>query len=393
MDKISDSDSDDCGFDSRRLHSGIVEQEDTMKDLLDKVKNIFNEKAAPFVKENKRYFGVGALFICFLVVLFFFTGPKFNSERIAKLNSIEVSGEEYEPDAEFEIDAYTELNELIQTYFDAYVNADIATLQSVAYPMSEMEQSYITTISQFYDAYQNVKCYTKHGLSKDSFIVATRFDIKFANVDVIAPSMMLFYVQTNEEGSLYINNLYSDFNMQYSESPISKDVYTALRKFTTQDDYLELYNEVEVAFSNLIKENTDIYQLTKRTIPATRQLWEDTVYYVPSTEEMENTESTESTESTEETETTESEETETSENTPEPDPEPVVQRVRINADSNVRIRKGPGTSYDKVGDAYAGDEFVKLGVENDENGEEWTKIQFTDSTVGYVKSSFVEIMQ
>lgn len=364
-----------------------------MKDLLDKVKNIFNEKAAPFVKENKRYFGVGALFICFLVVLFFFTGPEFNSERIAKLNSIEVSGEEYEPDAEFEIDAYTELNELIQTYFDAYVNADIATLQSVAYPMSEMEQSYITTISQFYDAYQNVKCYTKHGLSKDSFIVATRFDIKFANVDVIAPSMMLFYVQTNEEGSLYINNLYSDFNMQYSESPISKDVYTALRKFTTQDDYLELYNEVEVAFSNLIKENTDIYQLTKRTIPATRQLWEDTVYYVPSTEEMENTESTESTESTEETETTESEETETSENTPELDPEPVVQRVRINADSNVRIRKGPGTSYDKVGDAYAGDEFVKLGVENDENGEEWTKIQFTDSTVGYVKSSFVEIMQ
>lgn len=365
-----------------------------MKDLLDKIKNIFNEKAAPFVKENKRYVGAGVLFVCFVVVLFFFTGPEFNRERIAKLNSIEVSGEEYEPDAEFEVDAHTEVNELIQTYFDAYVNADIATLQSVAYPMSEMEQSYVTTMSQFYEAYQNVKCYTKHGLSKDSYIVAARFDIKFANVDILAPSMMLFYVQTNEEGSVYINNLYSDFNMQYSESPIGKDVYTALRKFTTQDDYLELYNEVEVAFSNLIKENTDIYQLTKRTIPATRQMWEDTVYYAESTEEMENTESTEVTETTETTETTESEETDTSENTENtPDPEPVVQKVRISADSSVRIRKGPGTSHDKVGDAYDGDEFVKLGVENDENGEEWTKVQFTDSTVGYVKSSFVEIIQ
>ena len=204
--------------------------------------------------------------------------------------------------------------------------------------------------------------------------------------------MMLFYVQTNEDGGVYINNLYSDFNMQYSENPISKDVYTALRKVTTQEDYLELYNEVEVAFSKLIKENTDIYQLTKRTIPATRQTWEDTVYYVTSTEGMESTESTEVTETTE---TTESEETETSENTEntQDDPEPVIQKVRIKADSSVRIRKGPGTSHDKVGDAYNGDEFVKLGVENDENGEEWTKIQFTDSTVAYVKSSFVEIVE
>lgn len=393
-----------------------------MKEILDKVKKLgekckpFMDKVLPFIMKNKRYLAAGVLFICFVVVLVFFTGSDFNSERIAKLNSIEMSGDDYEPDAEFEIDAYEEVNALIQAYFDAYVAADFTTLEAVAYPISEMEQSYITTMSQFYDAYQNVKCYTKHGLSKDSFIVAARFDIKFTGQEVTAPSMMLFYVQTNEEGGLYINNLYSDFNMQYSENPISKDVYTALRKFTTQDDYLELYNEVEVAFSNLIKENTDIYQLTKRTIPGTRQMWEDTVFYAPSTEGVDGTESTEATESTETGEPTDTPEdqpadtpedqpadtpedqpadtpedqpADTPQDEPEPEPEPVEQKVCVDTDSSVRVRKGPGTSYDKVGDAYNGDVFVKLGVENDEDGAEWTKVQFTDSKVGYIKSSFL----
>lgn len=368
-----------------------------MKPLLEKVKP-FLGKIGPFVVEHKRYFGAAALFVCFVVVLIFFAGEDFNSERIAKLNSIEVTGEDYEPDAEFEVDAYTEINELIQTYFDAYVNADFETLGILAYPITEMEQSYITTMSQFYESYQNVTCYTKHGLSKDSFIVAVRFDIKFAGQEVTAPSMMLFYVQTNENGELYINNLYSDFNLQYSENAISRDVYTALRKFTTQDDYLELYNEVEVAFSNLIKENADIYQLTKRTIPGTRQMWEDTIFYVQSTEGVEGTESTETTETTESTETTEestsSEETSQTPEEPdeeEEDEEPV--KVRVDTNSSVRVRKGPGTSYDKLGEAYDGDEFVKLGVEEDEDGNEWTKIQYTDSKVGYIKSSLLDVVE
>lgn len=370
-----------------------------MKEIMDKIKNLYNEKlrplvekVSPFVLEHKRYFGAGALFICFLLVLIFFAGPDFNKARIAKLNSIEVSGEDYVPDAQFEVNAYPELNTLIQTYFSAYVQADFVTMQTVATPISEMEKSYITTMSQFYDSYQNIVCYTKHGLSKDSFITAVRFDIKFAGQDVLAPSMMLFYVQTNEQGKLYINNIYSDFNLQYSEAPISKDVYMALQKFTTQNDYIELYNQVEVAFSALIKDNADIFQLTKRTIPYTRQMWEDSVFYATGTENVGGTESTETTESTESTVEPEDTQAEEPENTPEEEPEEEPEestKVCVDTDSSVRVRKGPGTSYDIVGEAYDGDEFVKLGVEEDEDGDEWTKVQFSDDKVGYIKSSFL----
>lgn len=384
-----------------------------MKDLLEKVKDI--------LIKQKRYVAVGVLFLCFILVLIFFTGSDFNKNRIAKANRTEVSGEDYEPDAEFEIDAYPEINELIQTYFDAYVCADFNTLGQIAVPISETEVSYITTMSQFYEAYQNIKCYTKHGLSKDSFIVTACFDIKFAGIDTTAPSMMLFYVQTNENDELYINNLYSDFNMQYSENTISKDVYTALRKYTTQEDYLELHNDVETRFSALIKENADIYQLTKRTIPGTRQIWEDTVYYVQDTEGVDDTDSTETNEPSDVPDDTQTNEptdvpeddtpdeptdsdsstdntddgssdtpdTDSADDTNSSDDEEQVQTVRVKTEAGVRVREGAGTSYDVIGEAHDGDEFVKLDVKNDENGEEWTKIQYTDNAVGYIKSSFL----
>lgn len=382
--------------------------EDNMNDILDKIKKVYEEKVAPFFKsmgekvkpfldkvvalaiEHKRYLGAAGLFVVLVLVLVFFTGEDFNAKRIAKLNSIEVSGEDYVPDAEFEVDAYPELNALIEEYFRAYVAADVAALEAVAYPLSEMEKSYITTISQFYEAYQNIKCYTKHGLSKDSYIVSACFDIKFTGQEVTAPSMVLFYVQTDKDGALYINNLYSDFNMKYSETAINRDVYTALRKYTTQDDYLELFNKVESDFNALIKENNDIYQLTKRTIPGTRQAWEDTVYYVETTEEIESTESTETTETPAPSETPEPTPSETPEPEPEPEPEPTVEKVRVTARVNVKVRSGAGTNFSEIGRGDNGDVFVKLGEETGSDGMVWYKVQFNDSTVGYIRSDFAE---
>ncbi len=352
-----------------------------MKDILDKIKKVYEEKVAPFLKEHKRYVGTAGLFVVFVVVLIFFAGPEFNAERIAKLNSIEVSGEDYVPDAKFEVDAYPELNALIEAYFDAYVVADLPTLESLVTPLTDMEKSYITAMSQFYEEYRNIKCYTKHGLSKDSYIVSACFDIKFTNQEVTAPSMVLFYVQTDDNGELYINNLYSDFNMKYTELAINKNVFTALRKYTMQDDYLELFNQVEGAFSKLIKENNEIYQLTKRTIPGTRQTWEDTVYYVESTEDLESTEGTETQGTENQTES-------------ESESEQVVEKIKIvNAGTmNVRIRNGAGQNHDQVGNAHTGDKFVKLGEETGTDGMKWIKIQYNDSTVGYVRSDFTELV-
>ena len=268
-----------------------------MNNLLNKFKELLaNDKVAKvknFALKYKNYIGVCVLFIVMVLVLYFATGEDAIAKRLDRINNKTVSGEDYVPDKEFAVDAYPELNDLINTYFDAYVNADFEVLEGLATPVSDMEKSYITVMSQYYESYENVVCYSKHGLSKNSYIVSACFDIKFKDQETMAPSMVLFYVQTNADGGLYINNLYSDFNMKYSETPVNSDVYTALRKYTTQADYLELYNKVEKAFASLIKENNEIYQLTKRTIPSVRQEWEDTVFYAPSPEDTEDETGTE----------------------------------------------------------------------------------------------------
>ena len=375
-----------------------------MNKFLDKIKNLLKKDGVSsiiaFLNKYRNYFATAGLFVVMVVILIFFTGEEAIAKRMAYLNSQTVSGENYVPDKEFEVDAYPEVNALIESYFEAYVDADFATLDTLATPISEKEKSYIAIMSQYYEEYRNITCYTKHGLSKDSYIVSVCFDIKFYDQDTVAPSMLNFYVQTNVDGNLYINNLYSYFNRYYKEQDVNKDVDTAIYKYVIQKDYLELYEQIEKSLDTILKENTEIYQLIKRTIPLVRQEWEDAVYYVPdpSTEDIEGTEgvsTTEGTETTQGTETTEGTETtqgtensQEPETTPEPEPEPEPTVIKVRTKYSVNIRQTPSANGTLLDAADAGEVFVKLGEENG-----WTKVHLEEfGMAGYIKSDLLEIV-
>ena len=375
---------------------------DKVKDILDKAK-----KLLPIWDKYKKYVITLGLFAMVMVTLYFFTGEDYIAKRLEAINNRPVSGEDYVPDKNFEIDAYEEVNELISNYFEAYVNADFDTLTQIAKPMSEMEQSYIDVMTQYYEEFRNIKCYTKHGLSKNSFIVSAYYEIKFVDIEELAPSLVLFYVQTNEDGELYINNLYSDFNRRYRENVVNKDVNTAFIKYTTQDDYIALHHQVDNAFKELIMENEDIYILTKRTIPALRQEWEDTIYYVHN-DEPESETGTEpdsgwidgvepgttgtSTDSQEPVTTAPvTQEPSTTEPTPsEPESqEPVIERVKV-LSNNVNVRKEAATSSSSLGKVDKGEIFeVKERVTGSSDGKVWVKIDYKGKT-GYIRSDFLE---
>ena len=375
---------------------------DKVKDILDKAK-----KLLPIWDKYKKYVITLGLFAMVMVTLYFFTGEDYIAKRLEAINNRPVSGEDYVPDKNFEIDAYEGVNELISTYFEAYVNADFDTLTQIANPMSEMEQSYIDVMTQYYEEFRNIKCYTKHGLSKNSFIVSAYYEIKFVDIEELAPSLVLFYVQTNEDGELYINNLYSDFNRRYRENVVNKDVNTAFIKYTTQDDYIALHHQVDNAFKELIMENEDIYILTKRTIPALRQEWEDTVYYVHN-DEPESETGTEPDSGwidgvepgTTGVPTDSQEPATTAPVTPEPSTteptpsetesqEPAVERVKVLM-NNVNVRKKATTSSSSLGKVDKGEIFeVKERVTGSSDGKIWIKIDYNGKT-GYIRSDFLE---
>lgn len=374
-----------------------------MNSFLDRLKKLFDDdrfsKVKAFFVKYRNYLCVCGLFVIMLPILYFFTGEDAIAARLARINSKTVTGEEYVPDKEFEVNAYPEINELITKYFTAHVNADFATLESIAAPLSEMEESYIATMSQYYESYNNITCYTKHGLSRDSYIVTVCFDVKFYDIETMAPSMVNFYVQTNADGRLYINNLYSDFNMRYNEQKVNKDVYTALRKYLTQEDYLELYYDVEESYAALIKEESEIFQMVKRTIPLVRQQWEEVVFYAQndSTEDTsvaegtENTEGTEIIEGTEETESSEVTETTESEATEEPESEeeaPPVVKVRALGQVNIRLTASApedGSNIYRVSED--GEVFEKIGEVGD-----WIKIRVDGNVEAYIRADFIEIV-
>ena len=358
-----------------------------MRAFYDKIKS-YLIKIKSYIIEYKltKYICGLAVFVCMCLILGFFTGEEAIARREKKAASHKVSGEKYQPEKEFEVDAYHDVNQLVYNYFSQNLLGNYWELGKIAYPMSSTEKSYHAVMGQFYESYENIHVYTKHGLSGDSYIAAITFDIRFYDCDTLAPSMMLFYIETNEEGKLYINNLYSDYNLHYNEAPLNKDVYTALRKFTTTSDYLALYNEIEVKFANALKNDAELYQLIKRVIPMARQEWEELVYYYngsQGTEESEESEETEITENTENSQNTES--TESTENEGTGNQEGIAY-VRVIQD-DVRIRASASAVADENIMDYvnAGAEFEKLGTV-----EDWVKIKYYDGSVAFIKAEFVE---
>ena len=322
-----------------------------------------------------------------------------------------VNGQTYVPNSEFgvEDDINKKIDDLLIRYYAAYVNADIASLEKITVPLTEMEKSYITAMSQYYEEYRNIECYVKNGISEDSYIVSASFDMKFYEQEVLAPSMNLFYIETNDNGELYINNLYSDFNLTYSEVAVDKYIFDALKTYAMQDDYIALSNKVHTQFDTLIKENQDIYQLTKRTIPAARQQWEDTVYYAQSsetedtqnqgTEGTENTQNTEVTPPTEDTtsseqntQTSESESQAESQQPSESESESEIESQsqpavpkKVKATTEINIRSGPSTDTDICDNGLPGMEYDVVGIEG-----EWTKVKLSHGRTGYIMSIYVE---
>lgn len=69
--------------------------------------------------------------------------------------------------------------------------------------------------------------------------------IKFANIDTPVAGLDFFYVQTKDDGSLYINNVYGSFNQSNGEFDMDTDIASLIATFEQQSDVLALQAEVQ----------------------------------------------------------------------------------------------------------------------------------------------------
>ena len=200
-------------------------------------------RAVEFCKRNVQYIAVAGLFIVLVIVLVNVMGgkgtgskPKTETEAVVK---------ETETQEAFEKDAYPEINELIENYYNAYAGGKKKKLAKLAEPMSDTEKSYIAAFSEYVKKYKNISCYTKKGLDDNSYMVSVYLEIKFNDIKTAAPGLETFYVRKREDGTLYIDNLYGQFNSKRQEFEVDEDVVEFIKEFNQQEDVVALETEVQ----------------------------------------------------------------------------------------------------------------------------------------------------
>lgn len=242
-----------------------------------------------FIREHIRYFAAGALVVVLVIVLAMCAKPK-GSDSDVVVNATESTQATEEA---YQVDANENINALITQYYTAYAAGDVTTLSSIATPISANEQSYIGLFSQYVDEYQNIKCYTKTGLDENSYLVSVSMEIKFTGVDTTAPGLDFFYVRTNDDGSLYIDNLYSQYNLANQENALDTSIQNLIGQFESESDVMALQSEVQTRYDEALAADENLTNMIQTTIPAAIKDWVSQMAAQAATEQTEAAEATE----------------------------------------------------------------------------------------------------
>lgn len=347
------------------------------KETGNKTENSGTNKILMFIKQNVRYITAGVLFLALVLILVKAGSPK-QSQNGQDVAATEVTSEaSNDAVQEFEVDAYEDVNTLINQYYTAYAAGDTDTLQTIATPLSENEKSYISVFSQYVDAYQNIKCYTKQGLDASSYLVSVYVEVKFKDVDTVAPGLDFFYVRTNDDGSVYIDNLYSQYNLKIKENALDTSIQNLISEYEGSEDVNSLQKEVQDKYDTAVASDDKLSEMIQTTIPNAITEWAGTIV-------SQNTE-TESTEQVPE-ETTEAEQTETpEENTDQPEENGPTQSEpdTVYAVDTVNVRAAADTESEKLGTLEQGTALTRTGTDG-----EWSIVNYNGQT-GYIKTEYL----
>lgn len=324
------------------------------------MKNFSMDEIREFVIKHYQYFGVGILFICLVAVLLIFSSGKKDKETHEELGSISdsvISRNDTAipvPETELEVDAYENVNELASAYFTATATGDVDTLASICSQLDETEKIRIQKKAEYTEDYRNFKCYTKPGPVDNSYIVFAYYEIKFKNIDTLAPGLTSLYVRSNDDGSLYVY-----------DGELTEDVNDYIKSIAAQDDVVELLNEVDTKYSEAAAADASL----KSFMDALPQTLDEAVSAELAARQSQSDEQASAEEPSSEAQGDEA--------------APATEYVRATDTAN--IRKSPSETGDKIAKCIVGEVFTRL--QSLENG--WSKLEYNGAEA-YVKSDYLE---
>lgn len=260
------------------------------------------------------------------------------------------------PEVPLEKDAVPGINELFDTYYKAMVEGDTATMEKLVYYMDGTEILRAAETSKYIDSYPPLEVYTKAGPKEGTYIAYVYAELKFHDYDKPIPGMRTYYVCTNEDGELYINEdgEESDNELHY------------MREIQLQEDVIDLNNKAAAAYNDMIVEDQSLADFL---LELRKEIEKNVGEALARAEQSEESE--------------EGAEEETSGENGEEAPVEVVTKVKTI--DVVNIRTSDSETADKLGKAAVGDEFELL----EEKGNGWSKVKY-DGGEAYIKSDYLE---
>lgn len=286
---------------------------------------------------------------------------------------IPINETESTPEAAIELkeDAESGINELFVTYFADLAKGDVEALGKIM--VNAPDKDTVAKEIEYIEDYQNIKCYSKEGVLDGTYVVYVYYEVKFKNIDTLAPSMIREYVCTNEDGTLYINN-----------GTVDGEVAAWLDEVHASDSAAELIQSVNNALSKAAESDEKLSSLIAKLNEGTGNTEETSEVETKAqeteketskeeTKETENTKASE--ESTKAAETTAKETTKAAETTAkETEYKAFDEKVTMYAQENLNIRQKASSDSKLLGKLIAGDSITALGTTG-----EWTVVSYKNS--------------
>lgn len=344
--------------------------------MLDKVKGIIKkidiDGIRNFLVKNKRYIGAAGVFVLMICILAVGTDGSASSK-----NPMAGAYQSYEENED------QKLLDLITNYYNAYAAGDVETLQKYATPVSASEQSYIQNYSQFIEKYQNIKLYTKRGIDENAYLVSAYLQIKFNDIDTPVAGLDFFYVETDENGNLYINNTYGLYNQNAGEYQMDSSITALIAAFEQQEDVLALQAQVQQECNEAMLADEKLSTFVNSTLQQSITKWATDYKAQVAAEEAAKKEAEQK--AAEEAKKAE-EEKAAAEAQAAADAQEAANAKQgtINA-SDIHVRDAASSDGNSLGKVNKGDVVTVYSVENG-----WAKIDF-NGTKAYVSADFIDV--
>ena len=213
------------------------------------------EEFKGFLSRNLRIVLPAVLLVCVLITVVVAITAGRKEEAGTEVAAVEVEQIPEEsiattittPEVVLEENAIPEVNSFFEKYYDAMASGDLDALSTMNNYIDDTERIRIQENSKYIDQYENLDVYTKTGPVEGAYLAYVYSEIKFRDYETLVPGMQAYYLCTDDQGNLYVNDGEEDAT-----------VTSYIREVSLQDDVVDLNNKVAVAYNDMLAEDEEL---------------------------------------------------------------------------------------------------------------------------------------